>query len=167
MKILSLTQPWATLMAIGQKRIESRSWRTSYCGELAIHAAKGVAPIGGKRAFLDLCLSEPFHSVLSAHMQSLKVHTLDAYLAELSFGGIVCVVDLYACKSTNGEYGSLPAPWVDGLSEQERAFGNYDPNRYGWWTENLRRLREPVACRGAQGLRDLPAEIEALVREQM
>ena len=42
MKALSLTQPWATLVAMGAKRIETRSWATSYRGPLAIHASKGL-----------------------------------------------------------------------------------------------------------------------------
>ncbi|MFL5577327.1 MAG: ASCH domain-containing protein [Gemmatimonadaceae bacterium] len=41
MKALTLTQPWATLVAIGAKTIETRSWPTHYRGEVAIHAAKG------------------------------------------------------------------------------------------------------------------------------
>jgi len=41
MLALSLTQPWASLVAEGHKRYETRSWRTSYCGPLAIHASKG------------------------------------------------------------------------------------------------------------------------------
>src|SRR5271166_4355910 len=40
MKALTLTQPWATLVAIKAKRIETRSWRTSYRGPFAIHAGK-------------------------------------------------------------------------------------------------------------------------------
>lgn len=40
MKALSLTQPWASLVAIGAKRIETRSWSTSYRGLVAIHASK-------------------------------------------------------------------------------------------------------------------------------
>ena len=40
MKAITLTQPWATLVAIGAKRIETRSWRTFYRGPLAIHAGK-------------------------------------------------------------------------------------------------------------------------------
>src|SRR6202030_2406661 len=40
MKALTLTQPWATLVAIGAKRIETRSWPTLYRGPLAIYAAK-------------------------------------------------------------------------------------------------------------------------------
>ncbi len=41
MPCLSLSQPWATLIAVGAKTMETRSWRTYYAGPLAIHAAKG------------------------------------------------------------------------------------------------------------------------------
>lgn len=41
MKALTLTQPWATLVAIGAKQVETRSWFRNYEGELAVHAAKG------------------------------------------------------------------------------------------------------------------------------
>ncbi len=40
MKAITLWQPWATLVAIGAKRFETRSWSTHYRGPLAIHAAK-------------------------------------------------------------------------------------------------------------------------------
>ena len=40
MKSLSLWQPWASLVALGIKTIETRSWETRYRGEIAIHAAK-------------------------------------------------------------------------------------------------------------------------------
>jgi hypothetical protein len=39
MKALTIWQPWATLIAAGVKRIETRSWSTDYRGPLAIHAA--------------------------------------------------------------------------------------------------------------------------------
>lgn len=40
MKALTLWQPWASLIAIGAKTIETRGWSTSYRGPLAIHAAQ-------------------------------------------------------------------------------------------------------------------------------
>jgi hypothetical protein len=58
MKVLSLTQPWATLAAIGAKKIETRSWSTAYRGPLAIHAAKGLAGMTHEH-MLDLCTSDP------------------------------------------------------------------------------------------------------------
>ncbi len=43
MKTLSLLQPWATLVVMGIKQIETRSWSTAYRGPLLIHASKGKA----------------------------------------------------------------------------------------------------------------------------
>lgn len=40
MKAISLWQPWASLVAVGAKKIETRSWATKYRGSLAIHATK-------------------------------------------------------------------------------------------------------------------------------
>ncbi len=47
MKVLTLHQPWASLVALGVKTIETRSWSTAYRGPLAIHA--GVKPPCGYR----------------------------------------------------------------------------------------------------------------------
>lgn len=38
MKALTIRQPWASLIALGVKTIETRSWRTNYRGPIAIHA---------------------------------------------------------------------------------------------------------------------------------
>jgi hypothetical protein len=42
LRALSIRQPWAWAVAAGLKRIENRSWRVSYRGPLAIHAARVV-----------------------------------------------------------------------------------------------------------------------------
>ncbi len=47
MKALSLKQPWAALVAIGVKKIETQSWGTSYRGSLAIHACVLLAIAAG------------------------------------------------------------------------------------------------------------------------
>ena len=39
MKTLSIRQPWASLIAFGEKTIEVRSWSTSFRGRLLIHAS--------------------------------------------------------------------------------------------------------------------------------
>jgi hypothetical protein len=39
LKVLSIRQPWASLIMRGHKLIENRKWRTEYRGELFIHAA--------------------------------------------------------------------------------------------------------------------------------
>lgn len=40
MKALTLYQPWASLIALGVKTVETRPWATKYRGPLAIHAGK-------------------------------------------------------------------------------------------------------------------------------
>lgn len=42
MKALTISQPFASLIADGHKWIENRCWETKYRGPLAIHAGKGT-----------------------------------------------------------------------------------------------------------------------------
>ena len=42
MKVITIKQPWATLIAEGYKEYEFRTWKTKYRGELLIHAGKGI-----------------------------------------------------------------------------------------------------------------------------
>lgn len=51
MKALTLHEPWATLVALGVKTIETRSWSTAYRGPLAIHAA--LRPVTAKQTLGD------------------------------------------------------------------------------------------------------------------
>ena len=44
MKVLTLHQPYASLIALGLKTIETRSWSTKYRGPLAVHAAARRVP---------------------------------------------------------------------------------------------------------------------------
>lgn len=44
MKVLSLTEPCATLIRENIKKVETRSWKTSYRGELYIHASSTKIP---------------------------------------------------------------------------------------------------------------------------
>lgn len=42
MKVLTIKQPYASLVANGYKKYEFRSWKTKYRGELYIHAGNGI-----------------------------------------------------------------------------------------------------------------------------
>ena len=42
MKVLTLKQPWATLVAEGIKKYEFRSWKIKYRGKVLIHAGIGI-----------------------------------------------------------------------------------------------------------------------------
>lgn len=158
MKVLTLTQPWATLVAIGAKRIETRSWSTSFRGPLAIHAAAGLASVGGKRGYKRLCFTEPFLSALSLARQNRSdVFYLVDYFMSLPMGAIVAVCELKDCYPTAPEGYADHDPrgtrFID-VGEQERAFGDYSPGRYAWLLADVRPLPEPIPAKGALGLWD-------------
>ena len=64
MKVITIRQPFATLIAEGLKEYEFRTWKTSYRGEIWIHAAKTVDREAMKR-FAYLGLSYPTGCILA------------------------------------------------------------------------------------------------------
>ena len=64
MKVLTLKQPWATLVAEGIKKYEFRSWNTHYRGKLLIHAGAGVDKEDMKR-FEHLNLKYPKKRIIA------------------------------------------------------------------------------------------------------
>lgn len=152
-KVLTLTQPWATLVAIGAKRIETRSWGTAYRGPLAIHAGKGLGDMT-PTDFQRLCNSRPFYEALLP-VAGRKVTTGDWIDTDLlPRGAVIAVTDLWTCIKIDPSWGrhvpSYPLP----PDEPERSFGNYAWGRYAWGLRNVRRLATPIPVRGALGLWD-------------
>lgn len=49
MKVITVKQPFASLIASGLKEYEFRTWKTKYRGEIYIHAGKGIDKIAMKR----------------------------------------------------------------------------------------------------------------------
>lgn len=152
-RVLTLTQPWATLIALGAKRIETRSWSTDYRGPLAIHAAAGLGPVGGLDGLADLITTEPFKSALCDLIRDTRPNWVTT--ERLPRGAIVAVCSLIACKPMPDSV--LHSGWAIGLDEwdltdQERAFGDYSAGRYAWLLANVRALPEPIPARGALGL---------------
>lgn len=158
MRILTLTQPWATLMAVGAKLIETRSWGTKYRGPVAIHASK-APPV------LDALVVPEI--ALALGDAGYKYGGMD-----LPRGAIVAVVELADCLQMIGsrtmcvfhadEYRPRARFCICGgdhharrLSEKERAFGTYEGDRWAWITDPAKRIRlaDPLPYRGGQGLR--------------
>jgi len=55
MKVITIKQPWATLIAEGYKEYEFRTWKTKYRGDILIHAGKGIDKKAMERfKYLDL-----------------------------------------------------------------------------------------------------------------
>ena len=168
MKALTVLQPHASLLALCEKRIETRSWPTQYRGLIAIHAGKRF-PLAAQK----LCLADPI-AVALVRRGALRLRDSTGALTDwpdplsLPLGAIVAVANLHRV----GEIGRRPdgAVVVSGqdlpITGDELAFGDFTPGRYGWVVTNVRRLPEPVECRGAQGLWDVPGKIVEQIRAQ-
>jgi len=139
MKALSLYQPWASLVAIGAKRIETRSWPTNYRGPLAIHAAKNC-PIEAE----EIALAEPFQRALRE--AGINFDGDEPLCRVVPCGAIVAIVNLTDCRKIPV---ILPAALV---MSDEYYFGDYTAGRYAWEMEGARKLPEPVKATGRQGL---------------
>lgn len=142
MRGLSLWEPWATLMAIGSKKVETRSWSTDYRGLVAICATKHFP-----KEAQELCAVEPFKSALANYT--------------LARGCIVAVAELTDCRLMRG------IDWTDELSFIERAFGVYEPGRYGWIFKNVQRLKTPMPFSGMQGLFGIEPGISAQIYKEI
>ena len=61
MKALSVKQPWANMIASGEKTIETRKWQTDYRGELLIVSSKTppIEPAGCAVAVVELIDCRP------------------------------------------------------------------------------------------------------------
>ena len=136
MKALTLIQPWATLIALGEKKIETRSWRTLYRGKIAIHA--------GKKIDKEVCNQEPFKSILAAH----------GYTANnLPTGCIVAVCNLIDCcqifYDKVDDVNRLMDYDCTKIQGNEFAFGDYTSGRYGWKLSDIKILAEPIPAKGS------------------
>lgn len=64
MKVITIKQPWATLIAEGYKEYEFRTWKTKYRGDILIHAGKGVDKKNMER-FKNLNLEYPLGQIIA------------------------------------------------------------------------------------------------------
>ena len=64
MKVITIKQPYATLIAEGLKEYEFRTWKTKYRGDILIHAGKGIDKKAMER-FNDLNLKYPSGCIIA------------------------------------------------------------------------------------------------------
>lgn len=150
MKALTLTQPWATLVAVGEKCIETRGKRTHHRGPLAIHAGSNLAPVGGLRGLEAKFEEHPFGMVLHRHGYE--------HAADLPRGFVVATCEVISCFPTSTpvrEAGEM----LDSFAPYEVEFGDYSEGRWCWGLANVQRLEEPIPARGHQWLWDLDDDL--------
>lgn len=118
MKVLTIKQPWATLIMQGDKRFEFRSWQTKYRGDLLIHAGKGIDKEAMKR--------------------------LAKYLpAEIPFGKILGKVTLVDCVKMCPEFKDMLLKENPDIYTKSSFQENY-----GWQVENVKVFNEPIDVKG-------------------
>jgi hypothetical protein len=157
---LSLRQPWASLVALQCKRIETRSWSTPYRGWLAIHASATFT-----RQDQELALGEPFFSHLESGLfPSGDPSTWPSNQADVMFaiptGKFIAVARLVGC---------YPTSRLDRQPDRRSAeyeFGDYSPDRWMWFLEDVHRLPEPVPAKGMLGVFALPVDVQRNIAEQ-
>jgi activating signal cointegrator 1 len=164
---ISLWQPWASLCVIGAKSHETRSWpppRNVLGQTLAIHAAQKW-----NRVVAKMCLSSPACDVLAPTYPELLRYMGQSYgwygphgsvRRFLPLGKIVGLVRVVGFFHT-GTPGN-PSPEVLALSERERAFGDYSPNRYAWKLADPVWFQTPIRFEGSQRVFSIP---NSLVRD--
>ena len=126
MKVLSIKEPFATLICNGKKRIETRSWKTNYRGELYIHAS----------------LSKMGKDVLNRD-ELMEVLDND----EVSYGNIICKCNLVDCIYMTKEF-------VEDIKKdhQEYICGEYSEGRYAWVLDDIEVLDKKIPAKGKLGI---------------
>lgn len=122
MKVLTIKQPWATLIMQGDKKYEFRSWQTKYRGELLIHAGKSVDKEAIKR--------------------------LGKYLPEnLPLGKILGKVRLVDCIKMSPEFKEMLLKENNEIYTKSSFQENY-----GWKVTDIEVFEEPIEAKGRLSL---------------
>lgn len=130
MKVISLKEPYATLIQKKHKRIETRSWKTSYRGELYIHASKSI-------------MSDPVTKYAYQYVEK----------KDLQCGYIIAKCKLVDCIEMTEE-------WIREIKEnnpKEYQLGIYEVGRYAWILEEIEEI-QPIPANGKLNIWDYKEE---------
>jgi len=125
MKVITIKQPWATLIAKGYKEYEFRTWKTKYRGDILIHAGKNI----------DKKAMERFH-----------------YLnLEFPLGKIIASATITDCIKVDDAFRSMLAQKDPMVYKNVINKTSNDWNGYGFQLENVKEI-VPIAINGKLGL---------------
>lgn len=94
-KVLTVKQPWASLIVHGIKDIENRSWRTNFRGRVLIHASDSY----GRKFSVDLTDAQT-----KAAFATIAKETM---FGNMPFGSIIGSVEIVDCVQNH------PSIWAD------------------------------------------------------
>lgn len=133
MKVITIRQPWASLIMVGAKGIETRSWATSYRGPILIHASASIGKMEQ-----ELCATEPFKH----YLRELKSLPTGCILGKATLRAVYPTSHLLGCfQSHPGVY-----------NPNEKHFGDYTAGRYGWLLSDVVAFQQPIPAKGQLGL---------------
>lgn len=170
MKAITMWQPWASLLACGAKKFETRSWATNYRGPIAIHAAAKRPPNQSEIPWKN------FSAITNALMRHFGAWRFDWRLGatknypdgtdngfDIPLGAVIATAELVGCweiaEDPNGPF--ICRPFFGDITDKpdelivrgnELLFGDYTPGRYAWEFANMTMLPEPIAAKGKQRL---------------
>ena len=136
-KVLSVINPWAGLLCLGQKHFETRSFNTSHRGTLLIHSSGRLKKPESKELLIWLYANmDKFPEFKGKdHLQDICSQT----------GVIIGSVDIVDTFSTND------AEALKQIDEIELRFGNYERDRWFWKCENPVLFDKPIIAKGNLG----------------
>lgn len=159
MKALTLWQPWASLIAIGVKTIETRSWAApkSLIGQrIAIHAAKRPSDTEADFRFEPvlhehgMCFVDlPLGAVLSTSLLVDCLPMIDANDPIPMLGGFVYVDPDFIQIHADAD-DSAPT-----YIEDQLAYGDFRSGRWAWLLDDNEQLDKPLPATGRQGMWDI------------
>lgn len=135
MKVISIKEPFATLIKNGTKKIETRSWKTNYRGELFIHAS-------GKKLSKEI-LKNNFVLELIKDM-------------DMNYGNIICRCKLVDCVYMDEQF-------LDSIRNDvnEYNLGEYKLGRYAWIIEDVQPIY-PIPVKGKLNIWNYDGEYELI-----
>jgi hypothetical protein len=164
MRVLTVRQPWAWAIIHGGKDVENRvrNLAGDYRGPVAIHA--GLSVEEEDSAVWDF---DEYRDAFSRATAPVR-HVVDVRGAIL---GVVDLVDVHSA-SVIGGCGRLRHDCPEhGTCRVHCSTWAMGPTADGWFKHlvlaNPRPLATPIPFKGALGLRTLPDDVEAAIREQV
>lgn len=131
MKAISLIQPWATLIALGAKTIETRMWGTQYRGNILIAASKKRPP--------KEMLYWGFEILIK---RGIIEDQIEFQSLTYPLGKVLCVAEIVACRPMT-------------TTDEQAALCEVTPGRMAWVLRNIRQIK-PFDIKGALGLYEVP-----------
>jgi len=142
MKAISILQPWASLIVLGHKHIETRSWNTKHRGRILIHASAGK---NATNRGIQLDFQQEFSTLQLPKYENLP------------FGAIIGSANLVDCFNTN-DYRNARQEHIsaylggDGISKMEECFGDFSKNHFGWLLSDPVLFENPIPAKGKLGI---------------